>query len=95
MDSPTPIEENGGKEIAMCMSQLYRDESVFIPNPNNAEEMCKAFGSSDRDIENERFPMRPKLVQHEQTKDKVIQELLYKEQSELSHKDVEGYELVH
>ena len=46
-----------GKEIAMCMSQLYRDESIFIPNPDNSEEMCKAFGPSDRDIENEKFPM--------------------------------------
>ena len=59
------------------------------------EEMRRAFGPTDRDIENERFPMRQKLVQHEQNKDKEIQEKLETKQSDISLKNIEGYTLVH
>ena len=58
-----------GPELAMCMSHLYRDESVAEVNPADPAQMSYNFGSSDREVEDEKFPMRPKLVSHEQKKD--------------------------
>ena len=65
-----------GEELAMCMSHLYRDESVEVPHPSDSMAMSYTFGPDDRDLEDEKFPMRPRLIEHEQKKDKAIQKLL-------------------
>ena len=83
-----------GPEIAMCMAQLYRDESVEIPDPSNAHEMSHAFGADAREVEDEKFPMRPRLVSHEQQKDIVIKALLEKGLNEVTTETVEDATLV-
>ena len=43
----------------MCMAQLYRDKSVEVPDPSNANKMSYTFGADAREVEDEKFPMQP------------------------------------
>ena len=83
-----------GPEIAMCMVQLYRDESIEVPNPSNADKMSHAFGADAREVEDEKFPMRPRLVSHKQQKDTVIKALIEKGLHEVTTETVEDATLV-
>ena len=83
-----------GPELAMCMSQLYRDESTKIPQARDKSEMAYTFGADTRDVENKRFPMRPSLVSKEQQKDKTIKAILNKTEKGINIQVIEDHELV-
>ena len=78
----------------MCMAQLYRDKSIELPNPSNVHEMSHVFGADTTEVEDEKFPMRLRLVSHEQQKDTVIKALLEKGLSEVTTETVEDAILV-
>ena len=83
-----------GPEIAMCMSQLYRDKSIEVPDPSNANTMSYTFGADAREVEGENFPMRQRIVSYKQQKDIVIKALLEKGLREVTTETVEDATLV-
>lgn len=64
-----------GKELAMAISNVVRDESEEMPE--QLESLAKKM-ISPREIEEEKFPLFPPLIQKEQRKDKKLQKELKK-----------------
>ena len=64
------------------------------PDPSNAEEMSYNFGATAREVDDEKFPMRPNLISHEQKKDKTIQALLDKGDTEIKVEQLEDAEVI-
>jgi transposase InsO family protein len=71
---------------------MHIDESVEIPDGHDEIAMAMMFGSTAKEKELEKFPMRPKLIQHEQKRDKYCQQLV--ENNKASTVTLEGIELL-
>ncbi len=78
----------------MCMSAISCRESVEIPDERDNEEMCHVFGPTDKEVENEKFPMRPGLISREQKKDPVVSRQLEDNDKEVHVDTIEDAELV-
>ncbi|MGL5918199.1 MAG: hypothetical protein ACRCYM_03030, partial [Cetobacterium sp.] len=82
-----------GKEVALCMSTLTRDESTELPDSADISGMATCFAGSD-EVAFERFPMKPALIAQEQKKDKKITKNFNSNKQEFKIKRVEGHNLL-
>ncbi len=82
------------QHVATCMAALTRDEGVDVPDGRDHVEMSYEFGATDQDIEREKFPMRPKLISHEQKKDPVVSKLLGENAKGVTVEHLEDADLV-
>ena len=78
-----------GKEVALCMSTLTRDETMELPQHADISGMATCFAGSD-DVAFERFPMKPALIAKEQRKDKRIIKNFNSNKQEFQMRRVEG-----
>jgi transposase InsO family protein len=78
---------------AFVMSRLTRDESYEPPNPGEPEEMACTF-LLESEIEEDKFPMSPALIQREQAKDKELQKDILKNPQKYRKRKLEGAELI-
>jgi hypothetical protein len=62
---------------AYAMSPLIHDELCEIPDPSDPEAMASTF-LLESEVEEDKFPMNPKLIQQEQEKDKTLQQDIQK-----------------
>ena len=63
---------------AMAMSRIGTDNDTAIPDARDRYEMAYTFGTTD--VDEEAFPMSPKLIEREQKKCKDIKKLLRKDE---------------
>ena len=78
--------------LATAMCTLIRDEAYIVPEAES-EALAMAFASK-RDMELEKFPMHPELLEKEQLADKELQESLRKSQDKYSKKTLENATLI-
>jgi hypothetical protein len=78
---------------AFVRSQWTRDESYETPNPGEPEEMASTF-LLESEVEEEKFPMSPALVQKEQAKDKELQKAISKNPDKYRKRKLEGAEVI-
>jgi hypothetical protein len=72
---------------------LIRNESCEIPNPGDPEAMASTF-LLEAEVEEEKFPMNPVLIQKEQEKDKKLQQDIQKNVQKYKKRKIEGAEIV-
>jgi hypothetical protein len=71
---PKKQDQNAFTQVSTCaISQLIRDESCEIPNPGDPEAMASEF-LLETEVEDEKYPMNPILIQKEKEKDKKLQQ---------------------
>jgi transposase InsO family protein len=88
------VETNACAQLcAFVMSQLTRDESYEAPNPGEPEEMASTF-LLESEVEEEKFPMSPSLVQKEQAKDKELQKDISRNPDKYRKRKLEGAEVI-
>jgi transposase InsO family protein len=78
---------------ASVISRLVRDESCEIPNPGDPEAMASTF-LMESEVEEEKFPMSPVLIQKEQEKDQKLQQDIQKNANKYKKRKIEGAEIV-
>jgi hypothetical protein len=78
---------------AYVMSQMIRDESYEIPDPGDPDGMASTF-LLESEIEEEKFPMSPVLIQQEQSKDKELQKDIQKNAKKYRTRKLEGAEVI-
>jgi hypothetical protein len=76
------------------ISRLIRNESCEIPNPGDPEAMMASTFLLESEIEEEKFPMSPVLIQKEQEKDKKLQQDIQKNVQKYKKRKIEGAEIV-
>jgi transposase InsO family protein len=87
-------DQNAYAQMCACMiSRLIRDESCEIPNPGDPEAMASTF-LLESEVEEEKFPMNPILIQKEQEKDKKLQKEIQKNSNKYILRTIEGAKLV-
>jgi hypothetical protein len=59
-----------GETLAQVMCALTRDESIYIPDPNNKDDMAQCYASK-KDTRMESFPLDPAVVAKYQAEDKA------------------------
>jgi transposase InsO family protein len=79
--------------VADALSRLPRDESIEVPEPNDMEAMAETF-LTVKELEENKFPMNPALIQREQQNDKKLQKSLNKSGTVYRIKRVEEQDLV-
>ena len=84
--SPSATGDDLGHVAAYCMCALIRDESIDV------SEMC--FAKTQAAIDFEKFPMRPKLIEEEQQKDRQLRKRVRQNRGDYLTEKVEGYDLV-
>jgi hypothetical protein len=91
---PKKEDQNAFAQVCACaISRLIRDESCEIPNPGDPEAMASEF-LLESDVEDEKFPMNPILIQKEQEKDKKLQHDIKNHVHKYKTRTIEGAELV-
>jgi hypothetical protein len=71
---PKKQDQNAVAHVCVCaISRLTRDNSCEIPDPGDPEAMASEF-LLESEVEEEKFPMNPILIQKEQEKDKKLQQ---------------------
>jgi hypothetical protein len=91
---PKKQDQNAFAQVCACaISRLIRDESCEIPNPGDPEAMASEF-LLESEVEDEKFPMNPILIQKEQEKDKKLQQDIKKHVHKYKTRTIEGAELV-
>jgi putative transposase len=78
---------------ACVMSQFTRDESYDTPDPGDPYGMACAF-LLESEIEEEKFPMNPVLIQREQEKDKKLQQDIQQNVDKYRKRKLEGAEVI-
>jgi hypothetical protein len=71
------------------MSQMIRDESYEIPDPGDPDGMASTF-LLESEVEEEKFPMSPVLIQQEQSKDKGLQKDIQKNAKKYRIRKLDG-----
>jgi hypothetical protein len=75
------------------MSRITQDELYETPDPGEPEEMASTF-MLELEIEEEKFPMSPALIQREQENDKELQKDIYRNSEKYWKRKLEGAELI-
>jgi putative transposase len=78
---------------AYVMSQMIRDESYEIPDPGDPDGMASTF-LLETEVEEEKFPMSPVLIQQEQSKDKELQKDIQKNVKKYRIRKIEGADII-
>ena len=92
-ESVDELSTEQGKEVALCMSILTRDETMELPHYADISGMATCFAGSD-EVAFERFPMKPALIAREQRKDKKIRKNFDSDKQEFQFRRVEGTKLL-
>jgi hypothetical protein len=82
-----------GKEVALCMSTLTRDESIELPENADILGVVTCFAGSE-EVAFEMFPMKPALIAQEQKKDKKIRKNVNSNKQEFKLRHLEGINLL-
>jgi hypothetical protein len=75
------------------ISRLIRDESCEIPDPNDPEAMASTF-LMESEMEEDKFPMNPALIQKEQEQDEKLQQDIQKNVEKYWKRKLEGVDIV-
>jgi transposase InsO family protein len=78
---------------AYAMSHLIRDESCEMPDPSDPEAMASTF-LLESEVEEDKFPMNPTLIQQEQEKDKKLQQDIQKNVEKYRKRKLEGADII-
>jgi hypothetical protein len=78
---------------AFVMSRWIQEESYETPDPSEPEDMAFTF-LLESEIEEEKFPMSPALIQKEQAKDKELQRDISKNPDRYRKRKLEGSEII-
>jgi transposase InsO family protein len=92
-DLKATIKDHSAYICAHTMARLIRDESCEIPNPNDPEAMASTF-LLESEIEEEKFPMNPALIQKEQEQDEKLQQDIQKNVEKYRKRKLEGADIV-
>ena len=90
MDELSPEEQ--GQICAATLVQTTINELYEMPEPTR-ESMAQAF-QTQNDVDNERFPLSPKLLFKEQQKDKKLLKLVDKNKNDYGTRTVEDVKLI-
>ena len=86
---PSPDER--ALHCAMAMSHVIRDESALVPEASNATSMAEAFAGT---MDDEAFPLSPRLIAKEQSRDKALQKSFERSPDAYATKVIEDTEVI-
>jgi transposase InsO family protein len=93
-DGSEPVSQNSmGQLQAYFMCMMKQDESIEMPDASDHIGMAECF-ASDNEVDIEKFPMNPKLIAKEQTKDKELQQRLRRTKAIFGSTTIEGVKLI-
>jgi transposase InsO family protein len=78
---------------AHALVTIQANEEILLPEANDAYDMAQCFMRKD-DIDNEAFPMRPKLIAKEQKRDKELKKSLERSKKAYGVIKLEGVDLL-
>jgi cleavage and polyadenylation specificity factor subunit 1 len=80
-----------GETLAQVMCALTRDESIYIPDPNNKDDMAQCYASK-KDTRMESFPLDPAVVAKYQAEDKACKK--YAADKKFKTRTMEGHKVL-
>ena len=80
------------KHITLVMTQLDQDHSVYLPDATDPLQMATCY-TKKQDMELEKFPMHPELINTYQKKDKQCKKY-YKDKEKFKVRSIEGTKLI-
>ena len=81
------------QNCACAMSQLCRDESIYIPE--DAEEMVEyVLAQQNSDTISEKFPLSPPLIAKAQKKDKALMKKVQNSKQDYGTLQIEGVDVI-
>jgi hypothetical protein len=93
VDSDDIVQKAQAQTCACALSEIIRDAACVIPESRNMEAMAEAL-LSKKEVEEERFPMSPRLIAKEQKKDNALKKSMSLSGTQYKIRKLEGEELI-